>query len=239
VPSILAYHRPTSIDDAAALLAEPDRRALAGGTVLVPDARVHRDRGVEVVDLQALDLDAIVAEGGRLQIGAMVRLGDLAVDGRLPEILRDAARRELPSALRNQATIGGTAALAGSESVLYATLLTLGAQLDLHGPSSRLLADPPTEPTELILSVTVETGGVFAIAATGRTPADDPIIAAVARNDGGAISVALTGVAATPILVDPEAPAAGLDPPADFRGSAMYRRHLATVLAARAIGEVA
>jgi CO/xanthine dehydrogenase FAD-binding subunit len=56
---------------------------------------------------------------------------------------------------------------------------------------------------------------------------------AVARRDqSGRILLALTGVASAPLLIDT---AASLDPPADFRGSAEYRRHLAVVLGARAI----
>ena len=46
--------------------------------------------------------------------------------------LRDLAKRELPSALRNQATIGGTVALGEPTSVLVAGLLVHGADVVLH-----------------------------------------------------------------------------------------------------------
>ena len=111
MPSVLAYYRPGSLDEAATLLAGPNRRAIGGGTVVVPDARVAREEGVEVVDLQALGLNVIEADGDAVALGAMVRLGDLAGDGAVPALIRDLAKRELPSALRNQATVGGTVAL--------------------------------------------------------------------------------------------------------------------------------
>ena len=132
MPSVLAYHRPGSLDEASTLLAAPNRRALGGGTIAVPTARVHRDEGVELVDLQALGLDAVEVDGESLSLGAMVRLGAMVEDDRIPVLLRDLAKRELPSALRNQATLGGTVAHAESTSVLLAGLLVHGAQVTLH-----------------------------------------------------------------------------------------------------------
>ena len=49
--------------------------------------------------------------------------------------------------------------------------------------------------------------------------------------------VALTGVAATPVLVDPSA-LDSLDPPGDFRGSPEYRREVAGVLTKRVIAQL-
>ena len=75
--------------------------------------------------------------------------------------------------------------------------------------------------------------------ATARTPADTPIVAALGRRtDEGALRLALTGVAATPVLVDADHLDA-LDPPGDFRGTPAYRRHLAAVLTARVAEELA
>jgi carbon-monoxide dehydrogenase medium subunit len=240
MPSVLAYHRPGSLDEAATLLAGPNRRAIGGGTIAVPDARIARDRGVEVVDLQALGLDDVDADGNSLTLGAMVRLGDLATDDRVPVLLADLARRELPSALRNQATVGGTVAMADWESVLTAGLLVHAASVSLHDigavPLAALLAEGVGQ--RIITTVTVQAGGVGAIAATGRTPADVPIVAAVARAADDGVRVALTGVAAVPVLVDTDDPTAGLSPAGDFRGSADYRLHLAATLTQRAIKAV-
>lgn len=240
MPSIAAYHRPDSLDEALSLLAAPNRRALGGGTVVVPQSRVSRAHAVELVDLQALDLASITAVDGGLSIGAMVRLGQLAEADAAPALLADLARRELPSALRNQATVGGTVALADPDSVLVAGLLVHDTQVALHGHAPMPLADVLAEGVgqRIVTGVSVQTAGTGAIAATGRTPADTPIVAAVALATDHGVRLALTGVGPTPVLADPADPTAGLEPPGDFRGSTDYRLHLVGTLSARAVQEV-
>ena len=241
MPSVLVYHRPESLDEASTLLAEPNRRAVGGGTVAVPQARQITESGVEVVDLQALGLDRIEVAGNRLRLGAMVRLGDLTTDPAVPALIADLARRELPSALRNQATVGGTVALADDASVLLAGLLAHDTTVQVHGSAATDLADLLATGVGrgLITSMALDPTGAGTIAATGRTPADEPIVAAIAREAADGPRLALTGVAPTPILVDPPDPTAGLSPRADFRGSSEYRIHLAGVLSARALAGVA
>ncbi|MGI9616198.1 MAG: FAD binding domain-containing protein, partial [Acidimicrobiales bacterium] len=147
MPSVVSYHRPATIDEAAILLAAGNARAVGGGTVAVPDARTSRDLGVQVVDLQALGLDAIgVADensgaDGRLRVGAMAPIGRLIDDERVPALLRDLARRELPSTLRYQATVGGLVAGRWHESALLAGLLVHDAVVELHGAESLALTD--------------------------------------------------------------------------------------------------
>ncbi len=236
MPSVLAYHRPTSLVEAGELLKDVNRWALGGGTIVVPEARKHREVGIEVVDLQGLGLDQISNEEGVMRIGSMVRLSDLVANTAAPELVRNAARRELPSALRNAATIGGTVAEAESESLLVAALLVHEAEVRLHDQPSLSLDQYLTgERDGLVTAITVKTAGRGAISSTGRTPADVPIVAAVALSTGGVTRLALTGVGATPSLVDPVDPLANLDPPEDFRGTSEYRRHLAKVLSARAV----
>lgn len=240
MPSVLAYHRPGTLEEASTLLAGPNRTAIGGGTVAVPSARIQTDSGVEVVDLQGLGLDSIDIDDDAVTLGAMVRLGTIVNDDRMPDLIRDLAQRELPSALRNQATIGGTVALAEPDSLLLAGLLACEASVHRHGSDpielGALLGAGSSK--GLITHVQISRSGIGATAATGRTPADVPIVSAIARSSGGSTRLALTGVAATPILVDPADPIAGLDPPSDFRGSAAYRTHLASVLAARVLEEV-
>ncbi|MFN3215424.1 MAG: FAD binding domain-containing protein [Acidimicrobiales bacterium] len=241
MPSVLAYHRPGSLDEATTLLAGPNRRALGGGTVVVPAARRDRGDGIEVVDLQGLDLAGVAVDGDRLDIGAMVRLGDLVTDDRIPALLRDLARRELPSALRNQATVGGTVALGEADSVLLAGLIVHDARVALHGQDSIAVGQSLAECVgqRLVTSISVAVDGHGAIAATGRTPADVPIVAAVARRSADdQVRLALTGVGPYPVEVDPADPTAGLAPTGDFRGSADYRIHLAGVLSARVLEEL-
>ena len=241
---IRAYHRPESIEDALALVAHTDVDAtiLAGGTVIngLPD-----EDPIDVVDLQALGLDQLEPDGDRLRIGAMVRLSDLAESDLVPALLRDLAHREAPNTLRNASTVGGTVAAAESESELLAGLLAFDATVSItHSigsdsiPLGELLADRSRLGLGIITSVTVGVGGDAAAERTGRTPADRPIVMAVGRRaEDGTLLLALTGVDATPVLVD-AGDIASVQPAADFRGSVEYRKELARVLTTRVLARL-
>ncbi len=246
---VAAYHRPQDLDGAIELLARPGRTALAGGTVLNAD---REPPAIEVVDLQAIGLDGIEPAGpDRVRLGAMVTLDRVAggADGLIPGWLADLARAELPSTLRTLATVGGTVAAGGGESALLVGLLAADAAVEVADRSTaaaaaaagggRPLADVLASglaPGSIVTAVTVDVAGTGAVATTGRTPADVPIVAAVAVVSADASTrLALGGVASQPVLADPADPTARLDPPGDFRGSADYRRHLAEVLSARAL----
>lgn len=231
---ISGYHRPSTLEQALDLLASTDAAILAGGTALVASGAA-----VEVIDLQDIGLDAIAPDGDRVTVGAMVRLRDIVDSDLVPTLLRDLAHREAPSTIRNAATIGGTVAALDPESELIAGLLVHDARLTVatQGETTEIpLGDYLEGPVGgIITKVSVATGGVGSAERTGRTPADRPIVSAVARRDQtGAIHLALTGVGTAPRLVDPLGLDA-LDPPADFRGTAEYRKHLAQTLSARAI----
>ena len=238
--TVTAYWRPSTMVQAFELLERPGAVVLAGGT--------RRHGGVseaaEAVDLQALDLDDIEAEAGdSVRIGAMVRLQQLVDSDLAPDLVREAARREQPSTLRAQATVGGCLATGQAESELLAALLVHEAVVDI-GTSvatevvslETLLADLPLGAGRLVTSVTIKTAGAAAAFRTARTPADRAIVAAYARVTSGGRRIALTGVAPTPILVRP---GDLLDPIGDFRGSRDYRGALAGVLLARAVEAIA
>jgi probable selenate reductase FAD-binding subunit len=231
---IESYHRPSTLEQALDLLDSDHAAVLAGGTSLIagdgPDA---------VVDLQDLGLDSIALDGDRLAVGAMTRLRDFATSDLVPQPLRQLAIREAPNTIRNAATIGGTVASGDPESELVAGLLVYESAVTItghRGESTTGLADYlSARPHGLITGVSIATNGTASAARTGRTPADRPIVLAVARrSETGTILLALTGVDSAPVLIDAEA-ISSLDPPADFRGSAEYRRHLAGILSGRAI----
>ena len=234
---LVGYHRPESIAEAITLLGTPHRMAIAGGTTIRHDGGAAP---VEVVDLQALGLSTIELTGAQVELGATATLQALVDSELVPELIRRTARAEQPSTLRTLATVGGAIGAAESDSVLLAALLVHHASVELAGgwtgPLQTVLHGGPP-PGDLIVGVTVAAGGVTAMAATGRTPADRPIVAALARSDDDGIHLALCGVAPTPELVDPTE-LDHLEPPGDFRGSAGYRRHLASVLSSRVLEEL-
>lgn len=239
---VTAYSRPASLEEALALLERPGAVAIGGGTKVNAGPT---DEPVAVVDLQALGLDGIARlDAGGLRIGATATLQRLADSAELPVVVREAARREQPSTLRAQATLGGAVATADPESELLATLLVHDAVVSVTGAAGSeeltlqaLLAELPLPPGRIVSAVTIDATGSSVVARAGRTRADRAIVAAAARiaPDGGQ-RLALSGVAATPTLVES---AAELDPPGDFRGSGEYRRALAEILVARALEALA
>ncbi|MDH4277998.1 MAG: FAD binding domain-containing protein [Acidimicrobiia bacterium] len=233
----VGYHRPKSIADAAGLLERPNRMALAGGTTISHDGG---GTPIELVDLQSLGLSGISANGSQVEIGATATLQALVDSDLIPDLIRDTAKAEQPSTLRGLATVGGSVGAADGESVLVAALLVHEATVafadERSVPLEEVLADGLSH-GDLIVSVSVATGGATAMAATGRTPRDVPIVAAVGRIGPDGTRLAVCGVGPVPQLVT-EVSLGQLDPPGDFRGSAAYRMHLAEVLTARVLGEL-
>lgn len=236
---ITGYFRPRTLDEALALAARADAVVLGGGTAV----NAHPGRQpVVAVDLQALDLDGIHVDAGRLRLGATARLQELVDSDLVPEVLRELARLEAPGTFRNAATVGGTVAEADPESPLLTGLLAYGATIGVARIGSRaelpldvILDDRRLLDGSIITSVTVPLGGRAAVHGTARTPMDCPIVLAVACRDAdGTVRTAVSGVASRPVLVDPQR-LGELDPPGDFRGSPSYRAHLAAVLVSRAL----
>ncbi|MFI7102529.1 FAD binding domain-containing protein [Streptomyces sp. NPDC050161] len=106
------YQRASDVPGAVALLgADPDARALGGGTNLVDLMKTGVERPAQLVDIRELPLDRIeeTADGG-LRIGATVTNSDLAAH---PEVRRrypalaQAVLAGASGQLRNMATIGG------------------------------------------------------------------------------------------------------------------------------------
>lgn len=235
---ITQYHRPLTLDDAIALLARPDAVVLAGGTSV---NAAPRRAASSAVDLQALDLAGIDVDGDTVRIGATTRLQDLVDSALVPAVLRDLARREAPSTIRNMATVGGTIGTGDAESELLAGLLAFGTRVTLAraGSSSEHSLDDVLDNAGLlngsiITGVTVPTNGHAAADRVARTPMDRPIVMAVAHHDGDTTRLAMTGIASVPVVVDPNH-IGDLAPPPDFRGTAAYRAGLAEVLANRVL----
>lgn len=246
---VVGYHRPTSLAEAVRLLATDGRVALAGGV------HIHHDGGAapaEVVDLQAVGFDTVDVAGPTATLGAMVRLQELVDDERIPTVVREAALAEQPSALRTLATVGGTIATASGDSLLLAALLVHDSVVRLattdhtdHGERTVSLTEllaTGRRHGDVIVGVTLQIGGSGAIARTGRTPRDVPIVGAVGRRVADPTDdhtrLALCGIDDIPVLVE-SGGVGSIQPIDDHRATASYRRHLAEVLSARVLAELA
>lgn len=243
--TVVAYQRPASLEEALVLLARPGTAVRARGR---PPGVEAREGTVEVVDLQSLGLHRIDEPAPeRVRIGGQATVQDLADDPRVPALVRALARREEPSSVRTLVTLATVVGDADPESELLAGLLAHDAEAQLARPEglttaplAAVLDGAGRAGPELLVALTIARGGRSAASRTGRTPADRPIVAAVAwRPDHGSVRLALTGVAPTPVLVEGVDALDELRPPGDFRGSTEYRLHLARVHAGRVLEEVA
>lgn len=245
MPKLKTSHRPTTVDEALQLLSRSGPRAtiIAGGTTLTSQLD---DQIEEIIDLQAVGLNQITPDDDHLTLGAMVRLQAIVDCPDAPDLLRQSAHREGPNTLRNAATIGGVIVSADWESELLAALLVFDAQVKIQNaagtktiPLADFLAGASAWLQDgLLTSVTIAATGTTAVDRVARTPADKPIVAAVARKTSrGQRWLALCGVAPTPILIN-HSQLDALQPPADFRGSSEYRLAMAKVLSERVLTQL-
>jgi aerobic carbon-monoxide dehydrogenase medium subunit len=129
-----AYHKPASVEAAAALLGQsPENRLLAGGMSLLPTMKLRLAAPDALVDLSAIgELKGITVADGVLRIGAMTRHVDVARS--------ETAQRTLPALaalaggigdpqVRNRGTIGGSLANNDPAADYPAAVLGLGASI--------------------------------------------------------------------------------------------------------------
>jgi len=239
---IRAYHRPQTLEEAIALLAEPDTLPLGGGTVLSASGT----DSVSVVDLQSLGLNTVKKAGHNLEIGATATLQQLLEDANCPGALRTALRLEAPLNLRNMATTAGTIIASDGRSPFTTALLALDARLTIfvNGQSQFINSGDflPLRTRGLITQITLPLNAKFAFEYVSRTPADKPLVcAALAQWNSGRTRLALGGYGRTPVLAMDGTEAEGLEAAArnafheaaDEWASAPYRSDIAATLAKR------
>jgi aerobic carbon-monoxide dehydrogenase medium subunit len=257
------YERPATVADALRLLASDDNaRALAGGQTLVNVMKQRAASPDVLVDLADIgELRSISATGdGALELGSMVTLARLVASDDVRAhrpILGDVASRIADVQVRNRGTIGGNLCSNDPTNHLPPLTTALGATMTIASADGERIVSAEefflgvymtaVGPGELLTKVSIPprggTGDAFASLAIGR---DGTGIVNVAATVNGQARIAIGCVSAVPILVtsDPAEESvresvreAGLDPPSDVHASADYRRHLAEVLAVRAVRE--
>jgi carbon-monoxide dehydrogenase medium subunit len=261
----LDYARPDSVDDAVKLLsAREDARALAGGQSLVNVMKTRVASPELVVDLNGIDaLRGITSDGGALTIGAMTTYATIVDSPEVASarpILAEVARTIADVQVRNRGTIGGNVCSNDPTNHFPPLLAALGAELTIRGSAGErtVAADEffegvyvtAVQPGELLVSVRIPPKGDahdgWAAATLGKEGTG--IVNVAATVSDGTARIAIGCVAATPVVLTASADgttvrdavaSADLDPPSDVHASAEYRRHLAGVLAARAVRDAA
>ena len=264
IPTQTEYTRATTLEEALAAL-RSGAKPIAGGMSLVPMMRLRLAAPDALVDLAALaELKGVREEGGEIVIGAMTRHRDVATSDLLRRscrVLAQAADGIGSPAVRNRGTIGGSLAHSDPHGDLPAALLAVGGSVTARSASgSRTIAaadlfvdylTTSLADDELIVDVRVPSdASASAYAKFHRRAIDWSIVGAAAAIRGGRVSVALTGLGSKPVratafeevvngggsLEDAARRAGeGTSPIDDLDGSGEYKRHLAGVLARRAV----
>ena len=140
IPAAFEYHRPSTLQDALALLGRlgDDAKVLAGGQSLIPLMKLRLVSPRHVVDINRITgLGSIAERDGALVIGALVRESELEasdlVRRRFP-ILADACRVIADPLVRNLATVGGNLAHGDPANDHPAVMLALEAEVVAVGP---------------------------------------------------------------------------------------------------------
>lgn len=263
-----AYHRPSTVDEAVALMTSDDIQYLAGGQTLIPTLKQRLAMPDALVDLGGIEtLKGIrrdqINGSGHIVVGAGTPHADVASS----EVVRDAlpALAHLAGLIgdvqvRNRGTIGGSVANADPAADYPAAVIGLAATVrtnrrEIAGDDYfQDLFTTALEPGELITEIAFPIPEAAAYAKFAQ-PASGYAVAGVmvARMPGGTVRVGVTGAApyairATALEV---ALAADFSPAAakavtipadglnsDLHATPEYRAALVSTLAARAVAAI-
>ncbi|HEV8105478.1 MAG TPA: xanthine dehydrogenase family protein subunit M [Gaiellaceae bacterium] len=255
----VGYARPTSLAEAVQLLAANDgARALAGGQTLLNVMKARAGSPDQLVDLSLLEeLKGIdLAADGTLSLGAMTTYTEVvkSSEARARPILGEVCSQIADVQVRNRGTLGGNVCTNDPTNHLPPLLAALDAQFTIAGQDGeRTVAASDfflgvyltaVAPGELLTRITVPAGRADGFAAV-TLGVEGTCIVSAAASVNGSVRVALGCVDAVPVVLEPTSTDAAavrtavadadFEPPSDVHASADYRRHLAAVLAVRAV----
>ena len=255
------YTKPSAVPDAvAALAADPEAKALAGGQTFIPVLKQRLNRPSVIVDLAKLSLTGIKVSPTTVTIAAMTTHWDVAHSAEVQKSIPGLAA--LAGAIgdnqvRHRGTIGGSLANNDPSACYPTAVLALGATIKTDKRS--IAADDyfqgmfttALEPSELIMAVEFPIpekmhyekfrNPASRYAMVGVCVAKGPNgirVAVTGAGQGGvfrhtAMEQALAKNWSADALKDIVTPADGLN--SDIHGSAEYRAHLVGVMARRAV----
>ena len=226
IPGSFDYHRPSSVKEAVALLAQlgEDARAIAGGHSLIPMMKLRLASPSHLVDLNGVaELKGIREEGGDVVIGATTTqhelIGSSVLSKKVP-LLREAALQIAEPQVRYVGTLGGNVANGDPGNDMPAVMICLGATYHATGKSGeRKIAArdfyqgayfTALEPGEIVTAVRISVppaGHGYAYEKLKRKIGDYATAAAavILTMSGGKVascSIGLTNVAETPLWAE-------------------------------------
>lgn len=214
-PANFDYARPTTVDEAIALLARhgDEAKVLAGGHSLIPAMKLRLARPGVVVDIGRIQgLSYIREASGRIAIGATAThamvAGSTLLQQKCP-LLPETAILIGDMQVRNRGTIGGSLVHADPAADYPAAILALDAEIDLVGPRGRRtiaaasffvdLLQTAIAPDEILTEIRVPaTPKSVAYEKTEQKASGFALAGVAAVVTEAGVSVGVTGVAATP-----------------------------------------
>ena len=261
-PAPFAYRRPSTLDEAVALLAgSAHAKVLAGGQSLVPLLSMRLAGPEVLVDINALpDLDHVRCSADGVRVGALARHADVldSAEARAVQPLIALALENVAHpTIRNRGTTVGSLVHADAAGEMPVVLCLLGGSLDVVGPAGRRTIEahdlyvgplessvaPDEIAVEAFFPALAPTAGV-AFEEIARRHGDYAMVGVAALADGDRVTAAYLSVSDVPTVVDlsgmadadlGEAALAQLDPAEDIHASAAYRAELVRVLTTRVV----
>ena len=259
------YHRPDTLDAAAAALAgAEDGRLLAGGQTLIPTLKQRLASPSDVVDLGSVPgLDGVSREGDAIVVGAMTRHSAVAssptVRDAIPALASLAECIGDPQ-VRNRGTIGGSIANADPAADYPAAVVGLGAVVRTTRRTIAAddfftdLFETALEDGEIVVSVSFPIPRRAAYAKFPNPASRYAIVGVMVADTASGVRVAVTGAGSSVFRVGAMESALGErfsadaiggisvpqdDLNEDIHASAEYRAHLVGVMARRAVAAAA